>query len=66
MLVYILESYASVGTNRLFMLSSNALVVRSIDFIIILSVGVMGEFAAFKGLKFRMADIILFAMAGRE
>ena len=41
---------------------SNALVVRSIDLIWTLLLGVMGEFACFNGLKFRIAEMILLAI----
>ncbi len=44
---------------------SNALVVRSIDFMITLSFGVIGEFACLSGLKFKMAFRILLAIDGR-
>ena len=48
---------------RIFM--SNALVVRSIDLIWTLLLGVMGEFACFNGLKFRIAEMILLAIDWR-
>ena len=60
------EPVRSVGTtNRLLMFMSNALVVRSMDLMITLSFGVMGELACLSGLKFKMALRILFAMDGR-
>lgn len=40
-------------------------VVFSIDLAITRSLGVMGEFASFRGLKFKMAFRILLAMDGR-
>ena len=44
---------------------SNALVVRSIDLIWTLLLGVMGEFACLSGLKFRIAEMTLLAMDWR-
>ena len=44
---------------------SNALVVRSIDLIWTLVLEVMGALACFNGLKFRIAEMILWAMDGR-
>jgi hypothetical protein len=44
---------------------SNIRVVFSMDFAITRSLGVMGEFASLRGLKFNMAWRILLAMAGR-
>jgi hypothetical protein len=44
---------------------SNDLVVFSIDLTITRSLGVIGEFACFRGLKFRMTVKILFAVWGR-
>lgn len=45
---------------------SSILVVFSIDFITTRVLGVMGELACFKGLKFRMAFRILLEVWGRE
>lgn len=45
---------------------SKARVVRSMDFIMTLFLGVMGEFASFKGLKLRTLLSILFAVMGRR
>jgi hypothetical protein len=50
---------------RLRMCTSNILVVFSIDFTMTRSLGVIGELACFKGLKFRMTFKILFAIRGR-
>lgn len=44
---------------------SNDLVVFSIDLTITRSLGVIGELACFRGLKFRMTVKILFAVWGR-
>lgn len=44
---------------------SNALVVRSIDLIWTLTLGVMGELACFIGLKVKIAEMILLAMDWR-
>ena len=44
---------------------SKALVVRSIDLIWTLVLGVMGELACFNGLKFRIAETILLAIDWR-
>jgi hypothetical protein len=44
---------------------SNIRVVFSIDFAITRSLGVMGEFASLRGLKFNMALMILLEIAGR-
>jgi hypothetical protein len=44
---------------------SNDLVVFSIDLTITRSLGVMGELACFKGLKFRITVKIRFATCGR-
>jgi hypothetical protein len=54
-----------ISAYRLFVLISSARVVRSIDLTITRSLGVIGEFACFRGLKFRIAESILFATAGR-
>jgi hypothetical protein len=43
-----------------------SLVVFSMDLTITRSLGVMGELASFKGLKFNIAFKILFAIGGRE
>jgi len=48
------------------MFMSNARVVRSIDFMITLFFGVMGEFASFSGLKLKMLFTILLAAIGRR
>ncbi len=48
------------------MLMSRALVVRSIDFIMTLSFGVIGELACLSGLKFKIAFRILLAIDGRD
>jgi hypothetical protein len=45
---------------------SSIRVVFSIDFAITRNFGVIGEFASFKGLKFKMALRILLAIGGRE
>lgn len=47
------------------MCTSSDLVVFSIDLTMTRSLGVMGEFACFKGLKFKMTVKILFAVWGR-
>ena len=47
------------------MLISNDLVVFSMDLTITRSLGVIGELACFRGLKFRITVKILFAMWGR-
>lgn len=47
-------------------LTSRARVVRSIDFIMILFFGVMGEFASLSGLELRTLERILFATIGRR
>ena len=57
------ERQARVYLRRTFM--SNALVVRSIDLIWTLALGVMGELACFIGLKLRIADMILLGMDWR-
>lgn len=44
----------------------NDLVVRSIDFMMTLFLGVKGEFASFKGLKLKMLVSILLAAMGRR
>jgi hypothetical protein len=44
---------------------SRALVVLSMDFTITRSLGVIGEFACFRGLKLRIVEMILLATAGR-
>jgi hypothetical protein len=44
---------------------SNDLVVFSIDLTITRSLGVIGELACLRGLKFRMTFKILFAICGR-
>lgn len=44
---------------------SKALVVRSMDLICTLALGVMGELACFNGLKFKIAEMILLAMDWR-
>lgn len=46
-------------------LTSNALVVRSIDLIFTRAVGVNGVTAFFRGLKLRIASSILFAVLAR-
>lgn len=46
--------------------TSNARVVRSIDFILTLVLGVIGEFMSLSGLKFSTLDTILFATTGRR
>lgn len=56
---------SSLVTHSLLTLTSSDLVVLSIDFTMTRIFGVMGELACFKGLKFRMAETILFATAGR-
>jgi len=48
-----------------YMLSSNALVVRSIDLIWTLALGLIGELACLNGLKFRIAERILLAIDWR-
>ena len=53
-------------TYFLMMFRSSARVVRSIDLTMILTLGVMGEFASFSGLKFRTVDMILFEIEGLE
>lgn len=45
---------------------SNDFVVRSIDFMITLFLGVSGEPASFNGLKLKMLVRILFAAIGRR
>ena len=51
----------------LFMIfTSSALVVRSIDLMMTLFLGVMGELASFKGLKLKTLFKILFAAFGRR
>ncbi len=47
------------------MFMSNAFVVRSIDLMMTLSFGVIGELACLSGLKFKIAVRILLAMDGR-
>lgn len=47
------------------MFMSSDLVVRSIDFIMTLFLGVKGELASFNGLKLKMLVKILFAAIGR-
>lgn len=47
------------------MFMSNAFAVRSIDFMMTLSFGVMGELACLSGLKFKVALRILLAIDGR-
>ena len=47
------------------MLISNDLVVFSMDLTITRSLGVIGELACFRGLKFRITVNILFAIWGR-
>ena len=46
--------------------TSSALVVRSIDLMMTLFLGVMGELASFKGLKLKTLVKILFAAFGRR
>jgi len=53
-------------TYFLMMFRSSARVVRSIDLTMTLTLGVMGEFASFSGLKFRTVDMILFEIEGFE
>lgn len=48
-----------------YMLRSNALVVRSIDLIWTLALGLIGEFACLNGLKVRIEGRILLAMDWR-
>lgn len=50
---------------RLLICMSNDLVVFSMDLTITRSLGFMGEFACFKGLKFRITVKILLAIWGR-
>jgi hypothetical protein len=50
--------------NRFKMCTSNDLVVFSIDLTITRSLGVIGELACFKGLKFRITFKILLAIWG--
>jgi hypothetical protein len=52
-------------TNRFKMCTSNDRVVFSIDLTITRSLGVMGELACFKGLKFMITFKILLAIWGR-
>jgi hypothetical protein len=47
------------------MFMSSDLVVRSIDFMMTLFLGVQGELASFNGLKLKMLVSILFAAIGR-
>jgi len=44
---------------------NRALVVLSMDLIITMIFGVIGEFPCFMGLKFRIAEMIFVAIAGR-
>ena len=55
----------TTGGYLLFVFTSRALVVRSIDLIRTRILGVIGELACFKGLKLRIAERILFETAGR-
>lgn len=48
------------------MFMSNAFVVRSIDLMMTLSFGVIGELACLSGLKFKTALRILLAIDGRD
>lgn len=48
------------------MFTSNALVVRSIDFMMTLFLGVMGELASLRGLKLKTLFRILFTTFGRR
>lgn len=48
------------------MLTSRARVVRSMDFMMTLFLGVMGELASLSGLKLKMLVKILFAAIGRR
>ena len=48
------------------MFTKSARVVRSIDFMMTLFLGVMGELASFRGLKLKTLFKILFAAFGRR
>ena len=53
------------GTHCLRICTSNIRVVFSMDLTITRSLGVMGELASFRGLKFKMTFMILLARFGR-